>query len=44
VTSHLATLHELSTIYGTEDLHNLLEIAVVNAHNQRIANEAAANS
>jgi hypothetical protein len=37
----LASLTELQTVYGTEDLHNLLEIAVVNAHNRRLAAERA---
>ena len=31
-----ATLHELDTIYGTEDLFDLLEIISVDAHNERI--------
>lgn len=31
----LATLHELDTIYGTEDLVDLLEVMAVNAHNLR---------
>lgn len=30
-----ATLHELDTVYGVEDLYDLLEIAVIDAHNQR---------
>lgn len=30
------TLHELQTIYGVEDLYNLLEIGAVNAHNARV--------
>jgi allophanate hydrolase subunit 1 len=36
-TPPLATLHELQTIYGSEDLADLLEVAAVNAHNQREA-------
>lgn len=35
VTAQLATLHELDTVYGIEDLENLVEIALVNAHNRR---------
>jgi hypothetical protein len=41
VSSRLATLHELSTVYGTEDLYDLLEILTVDAHNQRLAEEAS---
>jgi len=29
-------LHGLQTIYGTEDLYNLLEVMAVDAHNQRL--------
>jgi hypothetical protein len=32
----LATLHELQTVYGTEDLFNFLEIASVNQYNERL--------
>jgi len=39
VTSGLATLHELDTVYGTEDLWDLLEIHTVNSYNRNIANE-----
>jgi hypothetical protein len=31
-----ATLHELDTIYGTEDIYDLLEIIAVDAYNRRI--------
>lgn len=31
------TLHELSTIYSVEDCYILLDIAMVDAHNQRAA-------
>jgi hypothetical protein len=37
VSSRLATMHELQTIYGLEDLANFLEILAVDAHNQRLA-------
>lgn len=33
VTAGLATYTELGTVLGVEDLQDLLEIAVVNAHN-----------
>lgn len=32
----LATLHELQTVYGTEDLTNFLEIVVIDQHNERL--------
>jgi hypothetical protein len=30
-----ATLHELQTVYGTEDLYNLVEIIMVDTYNRR---------
>jgi hypothetical protein len=39
VSRRLATLHELQTVYGAEDLHNLLEIIVVDAHNDAVMRE-----
>lgn len=39
VINRLATLHELQTVYGTEDLYNFLEILAVNNHNQQIMME-----
>jgi hypothetical protein len=40
VVSHrLATFHELDTIYGTEDLYNMMEIIAVDNHNQRVMNK-----
>jgi len=35
VSKRLATLHELQTVYGLEDLYDLLEIAVIDDHNAR---------
>jgi hypothetical protein len=32
----MATLHELATVYSIEDCHDLIEIAMVDAHNRRI--------
>jgi hypothetical protein len=32
----LATLHELQTVYGTEDLFNFLEVLSVQNHNERL--------
>jgi hypothetical protein len=34
-----ATLYELQTVYGQEDLHDLLEIITVDSHNERVASE-----
>lgn len=31
----VATLHELSTVYGVQDLYDLIEIAVIDADNRR---------
>ena len=37
VSNRLATLAELDSVYGTEDLQDLMEILAVDAHNQRLA-------
>jgi hypothetical protein len=39
VSARLATLNELQTIYGLEDMYSLLEINAVDAHNEHIANK-----
>jgi hypothetical protein len=39
VTSELASFHELQTVYSTEDMFNLMEIAAVNAHNRWLASK-----
>jgi hypothetical protein len=31
-----ATLHELETVYGAEDLQDMLEVIVVDAYNQQV--------
>jgi hypothetical protein len=42
VSSGKATPHELSTIYGLEDLHDILEVLAVDARNEtRMAKVAA---
>lgn len=41
VSRKYATLHELQTVYGSEDLYDLIEIIVVDGHNERIMNERA---
>ncbi len=39
VSRRLATLHELQTVYGTEDLENFVEMVLVDAHNARVVAE-----
>lgn len=39
VSKGMATLHELDTVYGTQDLFDLIEIIAVDAHNQRVINK-----
>lgn len=36
ISLRLATLHELSTIYGLQACYDLLDIASVDAHNRRV--------
>lgn len=36
ISSGKATLHECKTSFSIEDLHDLLEVVNVDAHNQRI--------
>jgi hypothetical protein len=43
ISSNKATMHELQTVYGTEDLVNFIEILAVDAHNQRLLLDAAKN-
>lgn len=44
VSSGKATLHELQTVYGLADAYDLLEVLVVDAHNQRVLMDRAARS
>lgn len=37
----MATLHELDTVYGVEDVYDMLEVASIDAHNQRVLNKRA---
>jgi len=39
VSSRLATLHELDTVYGVEDLWILLEVNAVDKHNAYIVSQ-----
>jgi hypothetical protein len=32
----MATLHELQSVYGAEDLYNLLEVLVIDNYNERV--------
>lgn len=41
VTSGMATLAELQTVYGIRDLYDLIEIATVRQENERLAYEGA---
>ena len=41
VTAKYATLHELQTVYGLEDLYDLLELVAVDKHNDRVIKENA---
>jgi len=34
-----ALLRDLQTVYGAEDLYNLLEVIAVDAHNRRVLSE-----
>jgi hypothetical protein len=34
----MATLHELDTVYGTQDVSDMLEIIMVDDHNVALAN------
>jgi hypothetical protein len=40
VSAGKATLRELDTIYGTEDLYDMLEILAVDAHNRLLVQKA----
>lgn len=39
VSNQLATLHELDTVYGLEDLYDMLEVLIIDAHNRRLLEE-----
>jgi len=41
VSKGFCTLHELDTVYGTQDAYDMLEILAVDAHNQRLANQVS---
>jgi hypothetical protein len=37
----MATLHELNTVYGQQDLHNMAEVVMVDSYNKYLANKSA---
>lgn len=37
ISSRLATLHELQTVYGVKDLYDLLEVMAVDNYNRMLA-------
>lgn len=39
MSSKMATLYELQTIYGVEDVYDMLEVLNVDNHNQELANK-----
>lgn len=39
ISSRLATLNELETVYSTEDLYNMLEIITVDDYNSALMNQ-----
>lgn len=36
----MATLHELNTVYGAEDVYDMIEVLNVRAHNRHLIEEA----
>ncbi len=40
ISKGFATLHELDTVYGSEDLYSMLEIITVDAHNAALIAKA----
>ena len=42
VVSHkMATLNELQTVYGLEDVYDMIEVILVDNHNQQVIERAA---
>lgn len=44
ISSRIATLHELDTVYGLEDLWRLLEVLTVDSHNNSVINSSPGNN
>jgi hypothetical protein len=38
LTERMATLEQLDTVYGSQDLADMIEIVSINAHNSRVLN------
>lgn len=38
ISRRLATLHQLETVYGTEDMYKLMDIIAVDDYNQGVIN------
>lgn len=43
VSKKIATLYELQTVYGVEDLHDLLEVLAVETYNESLKDDANDN-
>ncbi len=44
VLSHkMATLHELQSVYSLEDVYDMIEVIMVDNHNQRVLEKANGN-
>lgn len=39
ISKRLATLHEIDTVYGTQDIFDLMEIIAVDNYNDHILND-----
>lgn len=39
ISLRMATLRELQTVYGIRDVYDMIEVAVVDAHNRRVLEE-----
>jgi hypothetical protein len=37
VSGRLATLYECQTLYGVQDIHDMLEVLAVDAHNRQLS-------
>ncbi|MBN9640350.1 MAG: transcription elongation factor GreA [Achromobacter sp.] len=42
ISRHPGLLRDLQTVYGAEDLYNLLEVFAVDAHNQQLLSKKTA--
>jgi len=40
ISKGLATLHEIDTVYGTQDIYDMLEVIAVDNHNHNLINKA----